>query len=85
MENTEEKLDPQYLKGFNQGYLIAKYKPELMKHLENAIKDITPFGKGFLHGRAEHRMEKMKSKLRISSKENPSRSKQPTTQKGKSK
>lgn len=60
----EEQLDPQYQKGFNHGYLLAKHKPELMKQIEKSLTSATEYTKGILHGRAEYRMEKMKQKLK---------------------
>lgn len=62
----EETLNPQYQKGFNHGYLLAKHKPELMKQLEKSLTDKNEYTKGILHGRAEYRMEKMKTRLKIS-------------------
>lgn len=62
----EITVDPQYQKGFNHGYLLAKHNPELMKQLEKSLNDGTEYTKGILNGRAEYRMEKMRSRLNVS-------------------
>ena len=38
---VEEPIDPEYLKGFNDGYLLAQYRPELAAALAKA-KDDSP-------------------------------------------
>lgn len=34
----EQELTPQYLKGFNSGYEMAKHEPELCKQLTTSMK-----------------------------------------------
>jgi len=79
----EETINPQYQKGFNHGYLLAKHKPELMKQLEKSLTDKNEYTKGILHGRAEYRMEKMKSRLKISSAPKKSQEQKKTKGRGK--
>lgn len=39
--SEEETVSPEYQKGLNQGYIIAKYAPELAQHLAK-IEATTP-------------------------------------------
>lgn len=49
MEN-DEKVDPNFLKGFNEGYLMALYLPETADKLIN-MSDENPRNAGFKAGR----------------------------------
>lgn len=45
---SEEK---EIQEGFNAGYLIGKYRPELMEQLENSLKEVkSSFIEGFTKG-----------------------------------
>lgn len=54
----------QIQKGFNQGYLIAKHKPELFQTLSNSLKKETsnPYAKSFLNGGKQLNIEKHQEK-----------------------
>ena len=52
MEQEESTVDPQYLSGFNSGYLIAQHEPELAAKLSVHQNDSTYF-KGFVGGKNE--------------------------------
>jgi hypothetical protein len=69
----------QIQKGFNQGYLIAKHKPELFQTLSNSLKKETSnlYTKSFLNGGKQFQIEKNKEKQLNKSKE-PLKQKQPT-------
>lgn len=45
--DQDDHISPEYLKRFNDGYLIAKHMPELANQLKNASKDL---GDGFRNG-----------------------------------
>ena len=45
--DQEENISPEYLKRFNDGYLIAKHMPELAKQIKDAAKEL---GDGFKDG-----------------------------------
>ena len=57
-------LEKQITEGFNAGYLIEKYQPELAKQLAEKSKGLeSPFIEGFVAGRAELARERGKSKF----------------------
>lgn len=39
MEHHEQSPSPEYVERFNQGYLIAKHRPELAKDLDKALEN----------------------------------------------
>lgn len=58
MEQEEQHtVDPQFLKGFNNGYLLAKHEPALAAQLTATPNDQNPFFKGFTAGKQEHDKE----------------------------
>ncbi len=61
MEN-EEKVDPDYLKGFNEGYTIAQYMPELAEQLANVESDNSRTA-GFQAGRGQYQIEQNRERL----------------------
>lgn len=59
----QDKVNPEYLKGFNQGYQLEQLSPDLTK----AIKEVTsdhPRVKGMQDGAAEYQREKEKQAQR---------------------
>lgn len=59
MEN-EEIIDPNYQKGFNEGYLIAQHMPELAEQLSRATGE-SPRLTGIRDGRQEYMAEQIRS------------------------
>ena len=57
MEQEEQKIDPHYLKGFNNGYLLAKHEPELAKQLSAHQNDHNPYFKGLVAGKGQYDKE----------------------------
>ena len=55
--DESEKIDPEYLKSFNQGYLLAKHEPQLAKKITEALPE-TQRAKGFKGGVDEFAKEK---------------------------
>ena len=55
--------EQQFTKGFNNGYLLAKHEPVLLKQLLIAKNDNEYF-KGLVSGKKEHDIEKMKVRLK---------------------
>lgn len=47
----------QYLKGFNDGYLMAEHMPEVVKALAD-VKEKTPHVEGFLDGAKQYEQDK---------------------------
>ena len=57
-----DKIDPDYQKGFNDGYIFAKYLPELSEQLtKTELK--SQRGIGFQDGRKEFISEQIKDKF----------------------
>lgn len=57
-----EQVDADYLKGFNEGYTIAQYMPELAAKLE-AMKSESIRSQGFKAGREQYQTEQLKNRL----------------------
>jgi hypothetical protein len=57
MEQEELSIDPHYLKGFNNGYLLAKHQPELAMQLTVQPNDHSPYFKGLMGGKQEYDKE----------------------------
>lgn len=68
MEESKH-IEPEYLKGFNQGYTIAKFKPELIESLIKADEKSLQ-GQGMADGYKEFLLEKVKHKEVVPSKSN---------------
>ncbi|MCX6315974.1 MAG: hypothetical protein NTW29_01685 [Bacteroidetes bacterium] len=58
--NSEETPSPDYLKGFNYGYMIAEHVPDLAKQLSTATGASDRFV-GMKHGIEQFELEKSKS------------------------
>ena len=58
----EEKVEPDYLKGFNEGYTLAQHMPELAEQLANMDSDFIRLA-GFKDGRKQYQMEQTKDRL----------------------
>lgn len=57
MEQDELTVDPHYLKGFNNGYLLAKHEPELAAQLTANPNDHNPYFKGLTSGKGQYEKE----------------------------
>lgn len=57
MEQEETTVDPQYQKGFNDGYLLAKHEPKLATQLTSTPNDQNPYLKGLTAGKLEYDRE----------------------------
>ncbi len=64
------QIDPDYLKGFNDGYIIAQYEPELAEKLSK-IEAVSPRIVGMQQGREQFIKEQLKTKLPNWLKDNP--------------
>jgi hypothetical protein len=58
----EDKVEPDYLKGFNEGYIIAQHIPELAEQLSKVQSDSERMA-GFKAGREQYAAERMKDRL----------------------
>lgn len=59
MEQEELTVDPQYLKGFNNGYLLQKYEPALAAQLAAHPNDHSEYFKGLVGGKQQFEKEAM--------------------------
>ena len=59
MEQNEEL----YIKGFNRGYTITKYLPDLSAPILNNIDSTNDFIEGFSSGKKEYEQEKTRTQL----------------------
>ncbi len=62
MEEQEIIPSPEFLKGYNEGYTLSKYVPDLAEKLSNALPD-TERGVGFKEGKEQSEYEKNKERL----------------------
>ncbi|TDI70669.1 MAG: hypothetical protein E2O88_03200 [Bacteroidetes bacterium] len=51
------ELSKEYIKGFNNGYLLRKHQPMIMKNLEQGIKGDSPYVQGLKDGNVEYELE----------------------------
>lgn len=58
----QDKVEPQYVKGFNEGYTISQHKPELAEKLANIESDFIRLV-GFKAGREQYQQEQVKERL----------------------
>ena len=56
------KIEPDYLKGFNEGYTIAQALPELAEQLARVDNDSVRY-MGFKQGREQFQKEQLKERL----------------------
>ncbi|MEQ8579487.1 MAG: hypothetical protein RIC57_01295 [Balneola sp.] len=65
MEATQHDLNPSkdYLKGFNHGYSLQRYEPEMVKSITKGIKDKnSDYAVGIQDGKAEMILEMEREK-----------------------
>lgn len=60
MEELNDNPHPDFIKGFNDGYLMAKHLPDLSKELSKSLSD-TEQSKGFQSGIRQVFLEKIKA------------------------
>ncbi|RYZ84993.1 MAG: hypothetical protein EOP04_16880 [Proteobacteria bacterium] len=58
----EEKVEPEYLKGFNEGYTLSQHMPELAEKLANINSDFIRLS-GFKAGREQLIKEQTRDRL----------------------
>lgn len=58
----QDKVEPEYVKGFNEGYLLAQHKPELAEKLAGIDSDFIRLV-GFKDGRKQYDAERQKPRL----------------------
>jgi hypothetical protein len=56
----EEK---QFISGFNNGYLLAKYLPELLAKIRKSVTANNEYFQGFVSGKKEYEFEQSRKQL----------------------
>jgi hypothetical protein len=77
ISETNKNLASDYKRGFNNGYILSKYEPELTKKLlKISLENPSQYYKGLVSGKQEHEMEKMRTRLKtITPNKTPSKGK----------
>ena len=60
--DTHERPEPDYQKGFNEGYTLAKHAPELAEQLAKAVDAESVRGAGLQAGRQQFIAEQTKER-----------------------
>lgn len=68
-------IDKQYIKGFNHGYLLAEYDPELAKQIVKNPNVESEYFKGIVSGKQEYDLSRIKNRMKKVAKDQPSRAK----------
>ncbi len=65
-ESTAQKQDPEsiYQTGFNHGYLLTKYEPELARQVITPQKNPSDYQQGLTAGRQEYDIELLNNRLK---------------------
>ncbi len=58
----DDKVEPEYVRGFNEGYMIARHKPELAEKLANIDSDFIRLA-GFKAGQDQYQKEQVRERL----------------------
>ncbi len=64
-----DSTEQQYQQGFNDGYLLSKYRPDISDSL-NDLQPLSPRLEGMIDGREQFQIEKAKSKEIVQEKNN---------------
>jgi hypothetical protein len=60
--DDQDTVEPDYLKGFNEGYTIAQHMPELAEQLASVQNESSRMA-GFKAGRDQYSAERMKDRM----------------------
>ncbi|HRG33568.1 MAG: hypothetical protein WBP33_07570 [Saprospiraceae bacterium] len=63
-----ELNEKQFINGFNSGYLLAKYEPQMLTTLFNNIQPMNSYISGLYFGQQEFELEQTKNQIRDLSK-----------------
>lgn len=55
--------EQEYIKGFNHGYLLAKYLPDLLNKLISGLTQTSDYLSGFFAGKMEYELEYTQKQL----------------------
>lgn len=62
MEEEYKQVDKEYIKGFNEGYTLAKYMPDTADKVAEAVEG-SGRSLGFIDGWKEYQIEKSQERL----------------------
>jgi hypothetical protein len=57
-----ETQEQTYLKGFNDGYKLARYQPEILKKIQDSLSEGVEYERGLIAGVQEWQQEKTKTR-----------------------
>ncbi|MDQ1086146.1 hypothetical protein [Siphonobacter sp. SORGH_AS_1065] len=60
----EQQPSPHYLKGFNNGYLLAQYEPELLNNLLASPNPENEYMQAMAHGKNQFEQEKLVAEMK---------------------
>lgn len=52
-----------YIQGFNAGYILQQYRPELVPEISKTVEPATGYVEGFLNGKEEYEIERAQNEL----------------------
>lgn len=58
-----EKLEQLFIKGFNTGYVLARYDATLIKDLMSHLNQVSPYIQGLFLGQKEFELERINTRL----------------------
>ena len=58
-----ELNEKQFISGFNSGYLLARYEPEMLTSLLNQISPVNSYISGMTYGKKEYELELQTNQL----------------------
>ncbi|QMW01522.1 hypothetical protein [Spirosoma foliorum] len=66
MIEDEEEPSPEFLRGYNHGYQLAKHEPELLEKLLKSSNDNTPndYSRAMVHGKTQYEHEKLVAEMK---------------------
>ena len=62
----EKQKDARFTKGYNEGYLLSRFEPDLLKKITQKSKEYDPRFEGITAGRRAHERELFLEKLQKS-------------------
>ncbi len=60
-----DQIELDFIKGYNAGYLLAKFKPELAKFVIKDLQVANDYNKGLVQGHKEFQMERLKPNPKV--------------------
>ena len=60
-----DQIELDFTKGYNAGYLLAKFKPELAKLVIKDLQVANDYNKGLVQGQKEFQKERLKSTPKV--------------------